>query len=97
MVPTLKELTELDRSRMCVTEAACGVEGVLAKGAVSSGGEQQLRAGQAECPPWKGMLRGDLAGAGSCATLPCGYYGAWTQAGTWVGPVGRFALIPLVT
>lgn len=78
MVPALRELTELDRSRMCVTEAACGVEGVLAKGAVSSSGEQPLRAGQAECLPWKGTLQGDLAGAGSCATLPCGYYGAWT-------------------
>lgn len=47
MAPALRELTELDRSQMCVTEAACGVEGVLAKGAGwSSGGEQLLRAGQ---------------------------------------------------
>lgn len=47
MVPALQELIELDRRQMCVTEVACGVEGVLAKGALwSSGGEQPLRAGQ---------------------------------------------------
>lgn len=46
MMPALQELTELDRSQTCEMEAACGLEGVLAKGTLwSSSGEPGQRLG----------------------------------------------------